>query len=85
MKLTKGSILYTKDGRKIGNGIITDVLDMPILGTMYRIKTDFGNIKTYFENEIDELFYISKLAYIDPLDQVREQINLLDKNFPDFV
>ncbi len=85
MSLVKGSLLYTKDGRKIGNGIVINVLDLPVLGKTCIVKTDFGNTVTLSEAEVERQFYVSKLAYVDPLEQVKEQIALLDENFPDFV
>ncbi len=87
MRLIKGSLLYTKDGRKIGNGIVLKLGVINIDGklkALYTVKTDFGNIVRLTEIEIDEFFYLSKLAYADPMEQLKDQTNLLYKLFNDY-
>ncbi len=76
MKLKIGTVLCTRDGRKIGNGIILDV-DKPF----YVIKTDFGNIIRLTKREIKELFRVAGYYHIDPFVQIVEQKELLRKNF----
>lgn len=79
--ITIGTILCTKDGRKIGNGIVVDVLTFPIgyiLYTSYLIKTDFGNIVPMTALQIDRQFYISDYA-VEPKEQLSDQLTLLDK------
>lgn len=49
------TILYTKDGRNVGNAIIVERK-----GKQHRLKTDYGNTLILSYNEINELFYIKK-------------------------
>ena len=48
------TILHTKDGRKVGNAIVTgrDYL-------LWEITTDYGNKVSISQEAIDELFYIA--------------------------
>lgn len=57
------TILKTRDGRKIGNAIIIDIVRKPYTENdrLYVIKTDYGNMAELTEFEIKEFFY-------DPLD-----------------
>ena len=49
------TILHTKDGRKIGNAIITGRE-----GEYWKIKTDYGNeIQRLTTQEIEDLFFIA--------------------------
>lgn len=72
------TILKTRDGRKIGNAIIIDVVRKPYTENdrLYVIKTDYGNIAEFTELEINEFYH-------DPLDVDNEEIpNLeLHKNY----
>ena len=71
--LENGTILQTKDGRKIGNAIIISVEEIKIryrtkderITTLYRMETDFGNTFKMIRAEIDELFYIGLKTDID--------------------
>lgn len=54
------TILKTKDGRRVGNGII-----IRELGGFYTVKTDYGNEMRLNEDEINELFYIDDSPRID--------------------
>lgn len=49
--------LYTKDGRKIGNAIVTKIRDHKDLGTLYLAITDYGNSCLLTLDEIETLFY----------------------------
>jgi hypothetical protein len=53
MNLKPKDILFTKDGRLIGNAI---VLDFPRKGHVL-IKTDYGNNVTIGLSQIERLFY----------------------------
>lgn len=60
--LTKGTVLNTKDGRKIGNAIVVEdgkFLQPGII--VYPCRTDFGNIVLLTENEIREWFMSAML------------------------
>ncbi len=51
-QIKMNTILYTKDGRKIGNAIVTN-----IIGNFYELKTDYGNSLKLNSQELRELFY----------------------------
>ena len=54
MQLKLNTILHTKDGRKIGNAIITAVNK-----DIFEVTTDYGNKVTLTGYEIYDLFYIA--------------------------
>lgn len=58
--MEKGTVLFTKDGRRIGNGIILRKCKIFDTINAYRIKTDYGNVLTLTKNEINELFYVDE-------------------------
>lgn len=79
--ITIGTRLCTRDGRKIGNGIIIEVLNFPIGHTSYTaylIKTDFGNLVTMDMYQIYNQFYIAD-DVVSPKKQLSDQLTLLDK------
>ncbi len=51
--LKANTILYTKDGRKIGNAIITKPE-----GAISHVKTDYGNSLKLTSDQIYDMFYI---------------------------
>ncbi len=55
------TILYTKDGRKIGNAIVRKVSKMPGDITIYDIKTDYGHSILFTKEEIEGFFHIGNL------------------------
>jgi hypothetical protein len=78
--LREGTILHTRDGRNIGNGIIISAIELDgCAEPKYAIKTDFGNIINLYEYEIPTLFYIGDR--VDSVEQLYQQIRLLYKNF----
>jgi hypothetical protein len=52
--LNINTILYTKDGRKIGNSIVTGRK-----GFFWFVTTDYGNTVRLTSEEIDEMFFIA--------------------------
>ena len=60
------TVLHTKDGRQIGNSIITSKDDKYNI-----IKTDYGNECKFTDEEIKECFYI---AYSDLTDGEKKYI-----------
>ena len=56
-----GTVLATRDGRRIGNAVIIGIRKFPIndkeTGRIYRLKTDFGNVLDLYAYEIYENFY----------------------------
>lgn len=59
--LPVNTVLYTKDGRKFGNAIIQEVMEIPE-GTFYRAISDYGNGILINMNEIHEYFLIGAVA-----------------------
>ena len=56
-----GTVLLTKDGRRIGNAIILDrELDVFTNKYTYTIKTDFGNVLKVSKLAIKSMFYIDE-------------------------
>jgi hypothetical protein len=49
-------VLWTKDGREIGNAIVIKIFDSGSI----QIKTDYGNIVRLTKKEVDHLFYYKK-------------------------
>lgn len=54
------TILKTKDGRKVGNAIVTNI-NIPNRGN-HRVVTDYGNLMNLTESEIIGLFHLGELA-----------------------
>lgn len=54
LKLNINTILYTKDGSVVGNGIIVNKL-----GIGYTIHTDYGNVFKASEREVFEMFNVA--------------------------
>ena len=54
------TVLYTKNGKDIGNAIITDVE-----GEVYELTTDYGNVIRLNKSKIEKLFYIGGEARPD--------------------
>lgn len=72
-----GRVLFTKDGRKIGNAIVLNieqVEDAPIV----TIETDFGNIVKLTEDEVVKDFHEGHITivndWIEQRDYVRHNI-----------
>lgn len=59
MKYAKNTALLTKDGRVVGNAIITDYLD-----GNYLITTDYGNKIKFSEKEVESQWYIGKVKNV---------------------
>lgn len=72
-----GLILYTKDGRNIGNAIIIDYIS-----NNYTLETDFGNIVHFSYQEIIDWFYLGKDGFehrVNICDWKFDRINLIQK------
>ena len=79
--ITIGTRLCTRDGRKIGNGIVVDVITFPIgytSFTSYLVKTDFGNMVAMNEYQLSNQFFVTD-DVIHPKEQLSNQLTLLDK------
>ncbi len=74
-----GQVLYTRDGRFMGNAIIVDFGDTKTsLGTLITIRTDYGNFALFTVEEIMSKFYISDS--VQSLDERKlSQMELLNK------
>ena len=68
--LRVNKVLYTKDGRIMGNAFIIDKT-----GSIYTIKTDYGNILALNEKQINELFYLYKSEEI-----LKSQVKYIEDN-----
>ena len=55
------TILHTRDGRVIGNALITKSSGHP-LQAMYEVTTDYGNKARMSEKELGKLFYLDNLV-----------------------
>lgn len=80
--LPVGQILYTKDGRRIGNAIVTGSYPHDKLGTVYFARTDFGNKVVLTEKEIHDEFYVTGLDEYqpvtdNPVTRLHEQLDKL--------
>jgi len=78
--LPVGTVLCTRDGRNVGNGIILKRDYSNYFGVVYAVKTDFGNLIFLTREEINSMFYIGDVTI--PQKQLREQLRLLYLNFP---
>lgn len=56
MSITRGQILFTRDGRVMGNAIVLR-LDESQEGVIYRCRSDFGNTFSMLESELVKQFY----------------------------
>ncbi len=67
--LEVNTVLYTKDGRRMGNAIIvrveTSMRKDYGLKTIYHIKTDYGNDAKMTEGEIQNEFHISEYDLVN--------------------
>jgi hypothetical protein len=59
-RLYVGKRLFTKDGRRVGNGIITGQMDhrLESMGTVWSVITDFGNDMRLTERELEEFYHL---------------------------
>lgn len=69
MEFRKNQILYTKDGRVIGNAIITDIVSRITV----RIKTDYGNSLEMSIEEVKDKYYTEK--FDNDFDRKMSEIN----------
>ena len=61
-KLGINTVLFTKDGRKIGNAIIIGMVDIT-KDMLYIIKTDYGHITNLNFEDLNEFFYFDFNVY----------------------
>jgi len=62
--MERGTLLHTKDGRKIGNAIIVEQASRES-GPVFRIETDFGNKAVLTFDEIESVFFIGRVTDFD--------------------
>ena len=60
LKLNINTILHTKDGSVVGNGIVVDKS-----GEIFTVKTDYGNVFKASEKEVLEVFNIAPMNVQD--------------------
>ena len=63
-EITLRTILYTKDGRRIGNGLVSGIKSLGD-NLSFVVTTDYGKITTLNESEVRGLFYIGEIASPD--------------------
>jgi len=83
-ELEVGLQLCTKDGRRMGNGVIIDAYTVtrytPLEETyeIWKIMTDMGNVVNMMKEEVDEAFYLGDYV-MDVIEAViqraREEIS----------
>lgn len=62
--IKKNTVLYTKDGRRFSNAIVTKPADK--VDDCVEFKTDYGNtVANLREKDISQYFYIGKVARSD--------------------
>lgn len=76
-KITVNTVLHTKDGRVIGNGIVIKVSQ-----GLCHVKTDYGNVIKLTPTEVLEVFYI---AYENLDEATRGLAKLLVENHIHYV
>lgn len=59
MDLEKGNRLFTKDGRKVGNGIVSEVEADEFGVVVYQVITDFGNTMSLTAGELNNLYWLT--------------------------
>jgi hypothetical protein len=71
------TILHTKDGRKIGNAIVTGRDDY-----YWEITTDYGSKGVFTSEEINDLFYVGWEHYTEEVDKMscEEMQEMMSKN-----
>jgi hypothetical protein len=76
MKLDVGQLLCTKDGRKVGNAIITG--NFRSYNTkFYRVVTDFGNYCELTKQEIKRLFWLGPVNFDGMKERYKDQLELV--------
>ena len=64
-QVESGTILHTRDGRKIGNAIVTGLEAHDELGKVAHIETDYGNTAILTMTELDKLFYTGEFQSLE--------------------
>lgn len=65
MDIKVNTLLHTKDGRKVGNGIVVRTTPCRKEGQAYArvfIKTDYGLSMNLTEDELAEFYYVGEVA-----------------------
>lgn len=75
-ELVMGAQLCTKDGRKIGNAHIVQIVLGCLGGKIYCILTDAGTPVPLSESEVHELFYVGR--WISDPDEVVKRFGRVD-------
>lgn len=89
--MEKGTVLFTKDGTKIGNAIIIsdDIHRMQFINgricevTYYTIVTNYGNVSTLNEERILELFTVGDKSCLKTHFECQKRVlerNIFKKN-----
>lgn len=70
-----GKRLFTKDGRRVGNGIVTEVFEhrLESMGTMCKVVTDFGNEMNLTYSELDHFYHLDHEPEEGPIPHTLEE------------
>lgn len=69
MTLGINTILHTKDGRRIGNAIVTGRIDFH-----WKVKTDYGNETFLTTEDIEKYFYIAYVNFTEEKDGMTQEM-----------
>lgn len=81
-ELMVGVTLLTKDGRITGNAIITEVRPHLVFHKLYVTETDFGNVMTLIESEINSMFNLGFVNTVDKWKVDRENARTQNNSDP---
>lgn len=76
------AVLFTRDGRLIGNARIVGIEEREGLGQVFRCLTDAGNLMTLTLREVKELFYPPAFIGTEsPLELVQHELAILENDY----
>ena len=70
-----GTVLHTRDGRKIGNAIVTGLEAHDELDKVAHIETDYGNTAILTIPELNKLFYTGETQSLEEW-QAKKQVDM---------
>jgi len=81
--LVPGTVLHTRDGRRIGNAVVLEVVPDEGHGPVYGLQTDFGNRLLMTGAEVRGAFRVGPAGSLDR--RARDQADLLAGRRPEIV
>lgn len=80
-----GDRMFTKDGRKVGNGIIVDVV-LGLTDVAWAVETDFGNKMVLTEPELTEFYHVGWHPEVELVELLGEgEFKLYDHSLEEWV